>query len=93
MDPVRRKELWRILLGAWLIIGQPWPGVNAWQDLAPMRRKPFRTQAECEKKLADRRKVARAAEVALWKGARCVTREEFRGYPKCRESEPFLEGP
>jgi hypothetical protein len=83
----------RIFLGAWLIVGQPWAGVNAWQGLAPMRRKPFPTRPECENELADRRKVARAAETDLWKGARCVTREEFRDYPKFRESGPSLEVP
>ena len=32
-----------VTLLAWLLVGQPWPGVNAWEDLEPMRRKPYRT--------------------------------------------------
>ena len=76
-----------VTLLAWLLVGQPWPGVNAWEDLEPMRRKPYRTQAECVKELAHQREVARGAGAALWKGARCVSREDFHGYPKSRQSE------
>ena len=80
-----------IFLGTWLLIGQQWPGVDAWENLEPMRRKPFRTQEACEKVLASRRQAAAAKAASLWNGARCVSRKDFRSYRQTRQSEPFLE--
>ena len=33
---MRVTRRWPILIGAWLLIGQRWPGVEAWENLEPM---------------------------------------------------------
>ena len=76
-------------VGGWLLVGQPWVGVNAWEDLQPMRRKPFRTQEACEGELARQRDEGKSPR--LWKGARCVTVADFQRYPRSRQAEPYLE--
>jgi len=88
---MRATRPWPTLVTAWLLIGQPWPGVDAWEDLEPMRRKPFRTQAECASELAHKREVASGAATTLWKSARRVSREEFRRYRRSRQTEDLLE--
>src|SRR5690242_3012601 len=87
LSPMGGARRWPILIGAWLLIGQQWPGVDAWENLEPMRRKPFRSQAECETVLSRRRQAASEKTKSLWNGARCVTREDFHRYRQSRQTD------
>ncbi len=66
-----------ILLGGWLLVGQRWANVDAWEEVFP--RQPFQTQAACEDHLR-----AKATVVATrgWTETRCVTQRDFAHHPK-----------
>ena len=70
-----------LLLLSWLLIGQPWADVGAWEELT-LRRKPFSTQLACEHHLTRQRAKARGRPTRRWDEARCVTEEDFEHYPK-----------
>jgi hypothetical protein len=78
-------------LAGWLLIGQRWGGVKAWEELTG-RREPYRDQAACERELAaHRRKAKGETATRLWTGARCVTDKEFQHLPKSvSRDEPWM---
>jgi hypothetical protein len=62
-----------IVLGAWLIVGQRWAGVEAWEAM-PAPGAPFRSRAVCERQMP--------AAGPAWREVRCVRAGDFRKYPR-----------
>jgi hypothetical protein len=67
-----------VVMAGWLLVGQPWAGVDAWEELT-VRRKPFRTEAACHRYLAK--------QPTRPNNARCVTEREFKRFPKSRTGD------
>ena len=73
-----RRHSCGVVVAGWLLVGQPWVGVDAWEELT-VRRKPFHSEAACRRYLAKQRTRV--------SGARCVTEREFKHLPKSKTGD------
>jgi len=75
----------QIIALGWLLVGQRWAGVDAWEELTA-RPEAFRTESACSR--YRRHRVAKATSSdTRWQRARCVTEAEFRRYPRSESGD------
>ena len=75
---MRGRRSCGVIVAGWLLVGQLWAGVDAWEELT-VRRKPFHTESACRRYLAKQRNRVSVV--------RCVTEREFRHLPKSKTGD------